>query len=288
MIDLLIHPKTARQLASIQSGGTHAIMLVGGDGMGKKTIARTVVREVLSLSSLDNQPYVTIIEGDNDTVVGIEQIRELRQFLKRKTTGNGTLRRACLVYDADTMTSEAANALLKTLEEPPEDTLIVLTASNESAVPVTIRSRVQTVVLSPVSLDAATHYAGFSEYSSQDITNAYRLSAGRPALLTVLLAETSDHALRTAIVQAKELLSFDVYERLCRVDIYAKDKPATHMLLTGLERIASSLVQLAAEQNDHARLKRAHKTSSSITKAQQALSQNASTKLVLTDLFANM
>lgn len=288
MIDLLIHAKTSQQLSSLQQGGTHAVMLVGDDGMGKKTVARSFIMNVLGVTSLVNQPYVLELSSVSGGSVGIEEVRNLRQFLQRKTTGTSKLRRACLIFGADTMTSEAANALLKTLEEPPEDTLIVLTARSETAVPLTVRSRVQTIALLPVSLQAAQEYAGFSTYSSDDIAAAYRLSAGRPALLTALLSDTENHVLRTAINLAKQLLSASNYERLCQVDTFAKDKPKATMLLAGLERIASSLVQLAAEQNDHVRLKRAHKTLHAVTRAQGLLAQSASLKLVFTDLFANM
>lgn len=286
MIDLLIHPKAAQQLAGLQRGATHAVLLTGDAGQGKKTIARRFAMNLLGIQSLANQPYVLEI-GASDGV-GIEDVRSLRQFLQRTTTGDAVIRRVVLLFGADTMTTEAANALLKTLEEPPSDTVIVLTASNQSAVPVTVRSRVQAVALLPVSLKAAQEYAGFNDYSSDDIAKAHRLAGGRPALMHALLADPESHALTSAIANAKRILAATTYERLCLVETYSKDKQATELLLFGLERITQSLVQLGAEQSDATRLRRAHKTLKSVSKAQQALAQSASVKLVLTDLFANM
>lgn len=286
MIDLLIHPKTAQQLASLQRGTTHAILLTGDPGQGKKTVARRFAMNLLGVQNLANQPYVLEI-GVSDGV-GIEDIRSLRQFLQRTTTGNAAIRRVVLLIGADTMTTEAANAILKTLEEPPADTVMVLTAGNLSGVPATVRSRVQTVALLPVSLEAAQEYAGYNDYSGEDIAKAHRLAGGRPALIHALLADPESHALTGAISDGKRILAATTYERLCMVDAYSKDKQATELLLFGLERIAQSLVQLGAEQSDATRLRRAHKTLKSVSKAQTALAQSASVKLVLTDLFANM
>ena len=89
-------------------------------------------------------PDSTIIEPDHEAAtpqIKIEQVREIeQQFVYRPLVGE---RKICLIDDADRLTIGAANALLKTLEEPPGHSLFVLVTSRPHALPITIRSRCQ-------------------------------------------------------------------------------------------------------------------------------------------------
>lgn len=284
---LLLHSVTDQQLAAVIQQPPHALLLVGPRGTGKRTVARWYAAQVLHVSSLNSQPYVLELDG-RDEAVSIEQIRALRQFLHRKTTGTAGVRRACLLYDVGTMTSEAANALLKTLEEPPEDTIIVLTADTLAHVPRTIRSRTQAITIRPVGKQLAERYFEDKSYTISDIARAYHISGGRAALMAVLLEQRVDHPLMQAIDEAKQLLQASVFDRLCHVDQYAKDKVRTQQLLYGLERITYSVTQTAALQANRARLDRARRSEQAVQQAVAALAHNASPKLVLTSLCINM
>lgn len=89
-----------------------------------------------------------VIEPDREQAnpqVKIELIRDIEhQMIYRPLIGN---RKICLIDDADRMTIGAANALLKTLEEPPDHSLFVLISSRPYALPATIRSRCQALRL---------------------------------------------------------------------------------------------------------------------------------------------
>jgi DNA polymerase-3 subunit delta' len=89
-------------------------------------------------------PDFFVVEPDPEQAtpqIKIEQVRELeQQVVYRPLIG---LRKICLINDADRMTIGAANALLKTLEEPPDHSLFLLISSRPAALPVTIRSRCQ-------------------------------------------------------------------------------------------------------------------------------------------------
>jgi len=89
-------------------------------------------------------PDYSVIEPDPESAtpqIKIEQVREIeQQFVYRPLIGE---RKICLIDDADRLTIGAANALLKTLEEPPGHSLFVLTTSRPHALPITIRSRCQ-------------------------------------------------------------------------------------------------------------------------------------------------
>lgn len=83
--------------------------------------------------------------GENDSSIKIEKIRELKQKLSLKPFSGK--KKATIIYHAENLTTEAQNAMLKILEEPPEDTIILLTTSNENLLLPTIISRCEIVRL---------------------------------------------------------------------------------------------------------------------------------------------
>jgi DNA polymerase-3 subunit delta' len=110
---------------------------------------------------------VTPLRFPGNTGIGIGQIREIEARLSRKSfEGRGHVE---IILDAHLMRRESANALLKTLEEPPDSTLLILTTSYLSGILPTVRSRahcvrlgsldpgqVESVILERTSLDAGT------------------------------------------------------------------------------------------------------------------------------------
>ena len=147
----------------------HAYLFHGQVGIGK---CLTAVRVAQALNceqppASDNQdscgtcrscrqiaarthPDYTVIEPDQEAAtpqIKIEQIRAIeQQFIYRPLVGE---RKICLIDDADRMTIGAANALLKTLEEPPGHSLFILVSGRPHALPITIRSRCQSLRFTP-------------------------------------------------------------------------------------------------------------------------------------------
>ena len=120
----------------------NSYMFIGISGIGKKLIAKEFARMILCENieennqcescikfNSDNHPDFKIIEPDNNSIK-ISQIRELGNIVYKKPILSK--RKAILIDNADLMTEEAQNALLKTLEEPPEYIVIILIVSNES------------------------------------------------------------------------------------------------------------------------------------------------------------
>ena len=103
-----------------------------------------------TLRQIVKDPYGYPLPADHATL-SIEQIRTLQRQFAYGTFEGGW--RAAVVMHADRMRVEAANALLKTLEEPPARSLLILTSSTQEALLPTIVSRCQWVVFSSVSVD---------------------------------------------------------------------------------------------------------------------------------------
>lgn len=101
--------------------------------LGKRFISKYIK------TSIEN---AMIIEPEDN--IGIDEIRQVAEFLKFRLQGDN---KVIVIYEADKMTQEAANAFLKTLEEPPPYSIIVLVTSKYSSLLPTIKSRVQKITV---------------------------------------------------------------------------------------------------------------------------------------------
>ncbi|MGD0282262.1 MAG: DNA polymerase III subunit delta' [Dissulfurispiraceae bacterium] len=111
--------------------------------------------------------------------IRIDAVRKLEATLFLKPLEGS--KKIAIVDDADTMNINAANAFLKTLEEPPEDSLIILVSSNPDGLPDTIRSRCIAIRFYPLSRDAFKK-AVSAAVGQEQVDFVSRLSMGRPGL----------------------------------------------------------------------------------------------------------
>lgn len=286
MEDILLAPYTDLAIKQIMASPPNALVIVGDSGAGKQTIAKALLSAILEVQ-LDTHPYYKEIAPLGHDIT-IEQIREIQAFLSLKTTGKAQFRRAILIQNAHTMNIQAQNALLKTLEEPPLDTLIVLTCVHIDNLLPTIRSRVQKLTITPVDQDRVLTYFSALRYDEATILKAYAVCGGNAGLLTSLLKNDSDTSVLADIDDAKSLLRKTAFERLAEVDRLAKDKDNIEGLLVALARICRAALHAAASKGKSevtaawlTRLKL-------IVQAQDDFAKMANTKLLLTHLFMNL
>ena len=187
----------------------HAWILVGPEGVGKATLAYHLAREVLALREGDAAPQAPITADHpvfrkvaalahpnlllirrswNDKTkrysqwIGVDEVRRLRSFLGHSAGETGW--RVVIVDRADDLNQNAANALLKALEEPPLRTLFLLVATAEGRIPVTIRSRCRTLRVTALGAEDLQHAvrAAFErddhEVDAKTLSTALALSQG--------------------------------------------------------------------------------------------------------------
>jgi len=179
------HEDLWRQLQQRRSAGRlpHALLLTGPVGLGKGAFARRLVQGLLCespdaegnacgrcrachLFQAGSHPDYTIIcpeeeykSTNNDSskkkskVIKVNQIRDFCVFLSYTSQYGGY--KIVLLEPADRLHVNAANSLLKTLEEPPGDSLLLLVTAQPARLPATVRSRCQTINFSPPSLEVA-------------------------------------------------------------------------------------------------------------------------------------
>ena len=143
---------------------THSYLFLGREGIGKTQFAKEFGKMILCQEEQkekrpccrcksckeiesENHPDFILIEPI-ETTIKIEQIRQMQEKLLEKPILSN--QKVYILKDADRMTKEAQNCLLKTLEEPPSYITIILIGSNESSFLNTIRSRCTKLFFQPI------------------------------------------------------------------------------------------------------------------------------------------
>lgn len=162
---------------------SHSYMFIGQVGIGKTLFAKEFAKMILCQNNTNNKtcnkcksciemennsnPDFTLIQPINSKIK-IEQIRELQsKILEKPIISN---KKVYIIKDADTMTQEASNCLLKTLEEPPEYITIILIGANESMFLNTIRSRCTKILFRKINDEILKKFLE-DRYDFKNITN---------------------------------------------------------------------------------------------------------------------
>ncbi|MBC7581513.1 AAA family ATPase [Aeromicrobium sp.] len=282
MPSLVIHPLTQQRLTNFVRTPSHALLIVGPAGIGKQSIAYQLTAELMniSLDQVTAHQYVRIVSAGKEKSIAIEKIRELEQFLSRKVPGNGT--RVVLINDAHLLGTEAQNALLKTLEEPPESTTLILSVAHEQALLPTILSRAPVLsVLRPDAGLVKTYFIA-AGYDEKLIARANAMSGGLPGLMSAILSDENDHPLVQAAGIARQIAQGAMFDRLVIVDGLSKDREQCLVVLNVLQQMARVSMRAGNMADSWQRiLKGSHQ-------AIGELQGSGQPKLVLTNLMLNL
>jgi len=119
----------------------HAYLFIGPRGTGKTSVARIFAHAVNGFDYQVEDSYLDIIEIDAASNTGVDNIRELREkAIIAPTKGKY---KVYIIDEVHMLTKSASNALLKTLEEPPEHVIFIMATTDAHKVPITISSRTQ-------------------------------------------------------------------------------------------------------------------------------------------------
>jgi len=201
----------------------HAYMFEGIDGIGKRKFSQELSKILLDIENIENSPdYINIYPDGNS--IKIAQIRKLQTDIIVKPHKKYKI---YIINQAESMTIEAQNALLKTLEEPPEYAIIILITSNKEALLDTIKSRCELIKFLPISILDLNNYLinkGIDKNRAQLLSTFARGSIEK----AIELSESSDFAIMRDDIQTyieimldKDII--DILEIPTSMEKYKKD-----------------------------------------------------------------
>ena len=317
MLDTLRGNRALREelLAALEAERLpHSVLLVGEAGCGAGYAARCLAADYLfpgggqpARDVLAGQVSVINEKGGIETgkvrealavrpagkqeIIRVDQIRTARsEIFKSSLSTEG---RVVLVYGAQAMNQNAANAFLKVLEEPPEGVLFILTAASQAAVLPTIRSRCAIFGVAPVSRAECAEALREREksLSAAEADTLSALFAGKIGSCLAACAPARRAQLETANRLYAAIGSRDEYAVLALLAGLEKDKPAARRLLADLAALCAATLRDPAFAPAGAQPLAGDACAAAIAAAGEAdrkLAGNLSPKLVLTLLGAGL
>lgn len=207
---LFLHPSTLPHIDAVKARPYGSILLHGPIGVGKTTTAQHIASHVVLA-----KPDIIMVEPDEKGTIGIQTVHGLHHDLMYQSFQPGD-RRVAIIDQAEKLTQPAQNALLKLLEEPPQETVIILTATDPTALLDTILSRCRSVYMPLLPIEDVA--AAVTERFKLTPEEAHHLAVlGNGAVATSLrLASDTDQQLQHQEVdqQLRKITGGDLFERL--------------------------------------------------------------------------
>jgi DNA polymerase-3 subunit gamma/tau len=175
---------------------SHAYLLTGPRGVGKTSVARILAHEINQLPYSDDSTHLDIIEIDAASNNGVEDVRDLRE--KVQIAPVSAAKKVYIIDEVHMLSKAAFNALLKTLEEPPEHIVFILATTDVDKLPATIVSRTQRYGFRAIAeVDAVKHLRHIADEEKIVIDDAS----------LKLIAERGDGSFRDSISLLDQLAS---------------------------------------------------------------------------------
>ncbi|KEI16431.1 DNA polymerase III subunit delta' [Clostridium haemolyticum] len=206
---------------SINSGKFfHAHLIIGEDGIGKSLMAREIALKILG--KVEKRDYVDIIQWrieKNKQSIGVDNIRDIIKEVNKKPYEED--KKVIIIYEAERMTTEAQNAFLKTIEEPPKGVFIILLSSNLQFMLETIKSRCQVHKLKRLNFKDMERYIKreYPNLDDNEVRQVIIFSDGIPGRCKIFLEDESFKEIRHNIIkilfmlQKKEKYIIKEYEK---------------------------------------------------------------------------
>jgi len=265
---------------AVEGGYSHAYLLYGANCLGKRVFAKKFAQAILGEQIFEKfHPDLIVLDGKGEDadVANIKQIREMRR--KIALFPQKAKMKVVLALDIDRMNKESLNAFLKSLEEPLEDVVFVLTAS--SVVLKTILSRCFVVKYFPLSNANMANMAREMDVDLNIADKALQLSIGKPGIFMSFIKNGINLKRRLSEIQEA-----DIYERFDFAEQIVKEVEKIDELLYNWIGEARQLLINAKSHQEQIKLLAVLKELMNVLKLMKQ--QGANVKLILENLFLNI
>lgn len=195
----------------------HAYLFCGTRGTGKTTIAKIMAKAVNCLSPVEgnpcgecemckriaNQTAMNVIEIDAASNNGVDNIREIIEEVSYRPADGG--KKVYIIDEVHMLSTGAFNALLKTLEEPPEYVMFILATTDPQKIPITILSRCQRYDFKRIGIDTISDRIN-------ELLEAEKIVAAPEAV--GYIAKKADGSMRDALSLLDQCIAFHIGEEL--------------------------------------------------------------------------
>ncbi len=233
---------------------SHAYLIVGEQGSGKNTLAHAfahlllcenpkdctpcgVCQSCVYMNSFQTHPGLTVLKKDpKKATIGVQEVREAVAGIYEFPYFGA--RKVYIVTDAELLTVQAQNALLKILEEPPEYAVFLLLSAKRQAMLPTIISRCRTLSMSPYTSEVLFHIAQEQAplLNTQEISKIVRRSCGLPGKLISLL---DSEAYQQQIAQLSSCIDALLTHNIEQLLLIADGQPSRENALELTEELSS-------------------------------------------------
>ncbi len=213
---------------------SHGLLFHGASGTGKLDLAHHFAEWLLCeqpdndkacgqckscqlLQAESNPDYLILAPEGESRDIKVDQVRSLIDRLALTRHSSGT--RVVVISPADTMNISASNSLLKTLEEPPPGTILILVTDRPSALSATIRSRCQQIRFDLPAKSEALQWMAQQQLENPELL--YRLVAGAP-LAAVALVEDNGLEIRQKLFENWQQLAQGKVDPVTSADMWLK------------------------------------------------------------------
>ena len=182
---------------------SHANLIVGNDGIGKSIIAKYMSNKIIKVK--DNAESVDIVKYyPSSSSFGVDDVRNIINEVGKKPYEGD--KKVLILYKCDKLTTQAQNALLKTIEEPPKGVYLILLSDSLETILDTIKSRCQIYKLTPLNKEDISIYIDnkYTDLALEDRKSALAYSAGVPGKIDRFIGDQNLKYLRDICMELFE------------------------------------------------------------------------------------
>lgn len=280
--ELIINDTTKKEVENFLSSPSHALMIIGSRGNGSKELAQAIALELTGQKKMSKQSsQLMTISPNKHGNISIDEVRTAWSFAKVPTGNDFKTKKCVIIYEANAMTLEAQNSLLKLLEEPPEYMHFIITVPSKLSILPTIDSRTQKIELKSLSKDKFMEAIMTRSIDKKLASQLYLATNGE--IYKALSVQKGDSP---ALSRAKEIIALEPFERLVIAGKALSDREEALILANDLFHL--SFIGLSQSVKVGKSGKKWLKVAQNAEKTIRNLESNGSVKLNMTYLLATI